>query len=286
MRVYAEPGLLTIPSVRVRLPWTVQLEPRVNVPVDVLFNVTLPSKATPHVNVLASVVPSNVTVLPLRLNVPFWVKECSIVMAVPAYVIVAPELLIRLTSLMSHPSPLWVIVPALVRMLEVIVPTPFIVQVPEVIIIVPLFVKVARPKLQSGLAPNDILQPELRVVVPPAPEFVLLSRTVPPSVLEQVMVEDSKSKPSKVTVFPVFVNVPPETVKLCSTVKESDVPVLVNVPPVWLKFPSFMSMTVLALPASVKVPSAIASASPDVPGSIVSVVVAFCVMIPIYPLLV
>lgn len=200
------------PSVRVRSPLNVQLEARVvSAVAKVLLIVRLPRETpVPQVRVLSSsaaAVLSSVTVFPVRSNVPFWVKLRSMVMAVPEYVMVAPELLVRELSLKSQPLPLCVMVPALMRVLVL----PATVQVPEEMVIVPLLV---RPVLEDalasvvvGLAPRLILQPEAIVMSAPAEVFV--TATVPPKDPVQVIVESSLLPVlSNVTVFPVRSNVP------------------------------------------------------------------------------
>lgn len=62
VKVYADAGFATSPSVLVKAPANVQLLAKVKVPVLVLFRITLPKESLPQVKVVLVVEPSNVIV--------------------------------------------------------------------------------------------------------------------------------------------------------------------------------------------------------------------------------
>ena len=199
---------------------------------------TVPPSVPVQVMVLLSPepVPSNVMVIPVKSNVPFWVKLRSIVIAVPVYVVVAPDELVKDVSLISQPVPEWVIVPSLL----ILPPSPVTVHAPEAMVTVPLLSKgfvASVSMIVVGLAPREMLQPEATIK---SPSLFLVITTVPPRVPAQVTVESSPPfELSNVTVIPVKSKVP-LWVKLLSTVIA--VPAYVIVPPLlFTNEPSLMS---------------------------------------------
>src|SRR3989338_8309905 len=155
---------------------------------------------------------------------------------------------------MTHPVPLCVIVPSFLMMAYQLPSDAVTVQVPPETINPPLIKKslpaapLDAPISIDGFVPRSTVHPDAMLIVCPMPG--LLISTKPLRVPVQVTVESSvPSEPSNVTVFPVFVKVPPDTVKLRSMVMPPEE--LVKEPRDMLKLPSFKSMT---LSDPVKVP--------------------------------
>src|SRR3989338_4713238 len=155
---------------------------------------------------------------------------------------------------MTHPVPLCVIVPSFLMMAYQLPSDAVTVQVPPETINPPLIKKslpaapLDAPISIDGFVPRSTVHPDAMLIVCPMPGLLISTKQL--RVPVQVTVESSvPSEPSNVTVFPVFVKVPPDTVKLRSMVMP---PLeLVKEPRDMLKLPSFKSMT---LSDPVKVP--------------------------------